>query len=335
MAAGTRDFRKMLRHGVLRLTGNCLSMNAPTAQSLSLSTLLVIQDVETAGGDRPGLQPGAGRLLWAAHACIGHLHIFPHACGPLIHAAFPAGRPPGQPAGGGAGAGGDGSGGKEGRGLACHSPAGCRHIGGLCALVSIASQAATRRPVALVEDSLPTHVRRSRQPCLRGCAATPSHGRLPCSCANVAQVHQLSRLYESAPAYVTDQPPFLNAAALVETCLPPLDLLRRLKDIEVGLIVEDGGSSRPSCLASWPPGHAAGSAAARRRSLRPAPSPPLATPPNPTGPLAPPGLAGPPGARPGPAGAALGPPTHRLGHCVLRRPDSDRGVGLQGVFRSC
>lgn len=47
------------------------------------------------------------------------------------------------------------------------------------------------------------------------------------------QVRRLSRLYESAPAYVTDQPPFLNAAAVVETALPPLDLLRRLKDIEV------------------------------------------------------------------------------------------------------
>lgn len=47
------------------------------------------------------------------------------------------------------------------------------------------------------------------------------------------QVCQLSRLYESAPAYVTDQPPFLNAAALVVTALPPLELLRRLKGIEV------------------------------------------------------------------------------------------------------
>lgn len=48
-----------------------------------------------------------------------------------------------------------------------------------------------------------------------------------------AQVRQLSRLYESAPAYVTDQPPFLNAAAVVDTALPPLDLLRRLKAVEV------------------------------------------------------------------------------------------------------
>ena len=48
------------------------------------------------------------------------------------------------------------------------------------------------------------------------------------------QVRQLSRLYASAPAYVTDQPPFLNAAALVDTALQPLDLLRSLTQIEVG-----------------------------------------------------------------------------------------------------
>ena len=48
------------------------------------------------------------------------------------------------------------------------------------------------------------------------------------------QLRQLSRLYESAPAYVTDQPPFLNAAALVESSLPPLELLRQLKEVEVG-----------------------------------------------------------------------------------------------------
>ena len=44
---------------------------------------------------------------------------------------------------------------------------------------------------------------------------------------------QLSRLYESAPAYVTDQPAFLNAAALVDTQLKPLELLQALKQVEV------------------------------------------------------------------------------------------------------
>lgn len=47
------------------------------------------------------------------------------------------------------------------------------------------------------------------------------------------QVSQLSRLYESAPAYVTDQPTFLNAAALVDTPLRPLELLSALKHVEV------------------------------------------------------------------------------------------------------
>ncbi|EFN50842.1 hypothetical protein CHLNCDRAFT_28666, partial [Chlorella variabilis] len=58
------------------------------------------------------------------------------------------------------------------------------------------------------------------------------------------QVCRLSRLYESAPAYVTDQPPFLNAAAMVETVLPPLELLRRLKAIEARLGRDLGPSAR-------------------------------------------------------------------------------------------
>lgn len=46
------------------------------------------------------------------------------------------------------------------------------------------------------------------------------------------QVPTLSRLYESAPAYVTDQPAFLNAAAIIETTLDPITLLKTFKDIE-------------------------------------------------------------------------------------------------------
>lgn len=42
-----------------------------------------------------------------------------------------------------------------------------------------------------------------------------------------------SRLYESAPAYVTDQPQFLNAALAVRTALPPRQLLAALKTVEV------------------------------------------------------------------------------------------------------
>lgn len=42
----------------------------------------------------------------------------------------------------------------------------------------------------------------------------------------------VSSLYETAPMYVTDQPPFLNAVARVETTLAPDLLLARLKEAE-------------------------------------------------------------------------------------------------------
>lgn len=44
-----------------------------------------------------------------------------------------------------------------------------------------------------------------------------------------------ARLYETAPAYVTDQPFFLNSAVRAITSLGPHDLLRVLKEIEKGL----------------------------------------------------------------------------------------------------
>ena len=49
------------------------------------------------------------------------------------------------------------------------------------------------------------------------------------------KVARQSRLYESAPAYVTDQPRFVNAALAVTTALPPRELLAALKAIEVRL----------------------------------------------------------------------------------------------------
>ncbi|MGE5548624.1 MAG: 2-amino-4-hydroxy-6-hydroxymethyldihydropteridine diphosphokinase [Solirubrobacterales bacterium] len=48
----------------------------------------------------------------------------------------------------------------------------------------------------------------------------------------VGAVEALSRVYETAPLYVTDQPAFLNMAARATTELAPLELLRRLKAIE-------------------------------------------------------------------------------------------------------
>lgn len=41
-----------------------------------------------------------------------------------------------------------------------------------------------------------------------------------------------SWIYETPPAYVTDQPSFLNAALVGTTTLPPVELLARLKEIE-------------------------------------------------------------------------------------------------------
>ena len=49
----------------------------------------------------------------------------------------------------------------------------------------------------------------------------------------ISQVVRLSRMYESAAAYVTDQPAFINAAVAVQTSLQPEALLRALKEIEV------------------------------------------------------------------------------------------------------
>ena len=45
-------------------------------------------------------------------------------------------------------------------------------------------------------------------------------------------VRRVSPLYESAPWGVTDQPPFLNAVAEIETGLAPADLLAAVKRIE-------------------------------------------------------------------------------------------------------
>jgi len=50
--------------------------------------------------------------------------------------------------------------------------------------------------------------------------------------APAVRVERVSPLYETAPAYVTDQPRFVNGALEAATGLAPLDLLRHLKQIE-------------------------------------------------------------------------------------------------------
>ena len=47
------------------------------------------------------------------------------------------------------------------------------------------------------------------------------------------RVLRVSPLYETAPAYVTDQPRFVNGVLRADTDLSPRDLLRHLKTIEL------------------------------------------------------------------------------------------------------
>ena len=67
--------------------------------------------------------------------------------------------------------------------------------------------------------------------CLMPCLLhSPSVMPLPLLCW--LQPLRVSLLYETAPAHVLDQPPFLNAALLGRTDLPPLNLLYNIKQIE-------------------------------------------------------------------------------------------------------
>jgi 2-amino-4-hydroxy-6-hydroxymethyldihydropteridine diphosphokinase len=49
------------------------------------------------------------------------------------------------------------------------------------------------------------------------------------------KVVALSRFFETPPAYVLDQPDFINACAAVEVSCPPHDLLKILLQIEVAM----------------------------------------------------------------------------------------------------
>lgn len=49
------------------------------------------------------------------------------------------------------------------------------------------------------------------------------------------RILQESGIYETEPWGFTDQPPFLNMVVKAETGLSPLDLLRRLKELEASL----------------------------------------------------------------------------------------------------
>ena len=53
--------------------------------------------------------------------------------------------------------------------------------------------------------------------------------------AGVARVTASSKIYETSPMYVEDQPSFYNAAVKAETSLGPLGLLKSLKALELSL----------------------------------------------------------------------------------------------------
>jgi|HigsolmetaAR202D_1030399.scaffolds.fasta_scaffold00134_49 2-amino-4-hydroxy-6-hydroxymethyldihydropteridine pyrophosphokinase len=51
----------------------------------------------------------------------------------------------------------------------------------------------------------------------------------------VAQISAFSKVYETAPAYVVDQPDFFNAAVRIQTELTPIELLDYVKQAEIEL----------------------------------------------------------------------------------------------------
>lgn len=68
-----------------------------------------------------------------------------------------------------------------------------------------------------------------------------------------AQVTHLSLLYESAPAYVTEQPCFLNAAFAARTELAPRQLLHELKAVEVRALLASHSCVELSTFSAAPP----------------------------------------------------------------------------------
>jgi len=60
--------------------------------------------------------------------------------------------------------------------------------------------------------------------------------------ANLGKVLAVSSFYDTAPVGVVDQPRFLNGAMLLETELEPLELMRTLLGIELGMGRDRAGS---------------------------------------------------------------------------------------------
>ena len=64
------------------------------------------------------------------------------------------------------------------------------------------------------------------------------------------QVTHHSLLYETAPVGITDQPAFLNGAVAATTQLPPRELLRALKAVEVREVPVPGSLLQVFCFVS-------------------------------------------------------------------------------------
>jgi 2-amino-4-hydroxy-6-hydroxymethyldihydropteridine diphosphokinase len=63
-------------------------------------------------------------------------------------------------------------------------------------------------------------------------------------CGDFLRDLRLSRIHQTAPMYVTDQPFFLNAAAEGRTDIPPAELLAKLHEVEAGLGRDRGRERR-------------------------------------------------------------------------------------------
>lgn len=66
--------------------------------------------------------------------------------------------------------------------------------------------------------------------------------------SDVIDIEAVSPLYRTAPAYVEDQPPFVNGALVAETTLGPWPLLRTLKRLEADLGREPGPRYGPRAI---------------------------------------------------------------------------------------
>lgn len=91
------------------------------------------------------------------------------------------------------------------------------------------------RPSTLTPDMLTLHSRRIAHLSLGANIGAPLaalKAALPALAAHGVEVLRASPVYQTAPMYVQDQPPFYNMAAAVAAALPPAELLAALQAVE-------------------------------------------------------------------------------------------------------